>query len=78
MPLLEAPSVSPTMLTNHGDEVILQRNFWTRTANTYLAAGIPDVDYFQVLLERASHWQQEYDRYVAHLKVTNTSFHLAS
>lgn len=63
--------------SNHGDEVCLQRKFWADTANSYLAAGCPDPDYFTTLLERAAYWQQQYDDYIAFLKATNTSFHIA-
>ncbi len=62
---------------NHGDNVVLRRKFWADTANTYLAAGVPDPVYFQKLLARAAYWQDQYDQYTAHLQATNTSFHLA-
>ena len=63
---------------NHGDNVTLQRKFWTDLANSYLAAGIPDQSYFEKLLAKAAYWQQQYDEYSAHLQATNTSFHFAS
>lgn len=63
---------------NHGDNVVFQHKFWTDLANAYLAAGVPDQEYFQKLLAKAAHWQQQYDDYVAHLKATSTSFHLAA
>jgi len=62
---------------NHGDEVTLQHKFWTDLANSYLAAGVPDQEYFEKLLNKAAYWQEQYDAYMAHLKATNTSFHLA-
>jgi hypothetical protein len=63
---------------NHGDNVVLQRKFWADLANAYLAAGVPDQEYFQKLLTKAAYWQQQYDDYVAHLQAINTSFHLAA
>ena len=62
---------------NHGDEVCLQRKFWADTANTYLAAGCPDPDYFATLLERAAYWQQQYDDYMAHLRAIQTTYPLS-
>jgi hypothetical protein len=62
---------------NHGDNVIIQHKFWTDLANAYLAAGVPDQQYFETLLAKAAYWQQQYDDYTAHLKAVNTSFHLA-
>ena len=63
---------------NHGDEVMLQYKFWTDLANSYLAAGVPDQEYFEKLLTKAAYWQQQYDAYMAHLSAINTSFHLAA
>jgi hypothetical protein len=62
---------------NHGDNVCTQHKFWTDLVNAYLAAGVPDQEYFEKLLVKAAYWQQQYDDYIAHLRVTNTSFHLA-
>jgi hypothetical protein len=64
--------------SNYGDYVIMYRNWAVDTANRYLNNGCPDPDYFVKLLETAAYWQQRYDDYVAHLKVTNTSFHLTT
>lgn len=63
---------------NRGDEVMLQHRFWTNTVNSYIAAGVPDSDYLLKLLDKAAFWQQQYDDYIAHLRATNTSYHLAA
>jgi hypothetical protein len=63
-------------MENYGDNVILQRNFWNKTANQYLNYPDHDVTYLQKLLVTAAHWEQKYNEYLAHLKVTNTSYHL--
>lgn len=63
-------------MENYGDNVILQRNFWNKTANQYLNYSDLDVTYLQKLLSTAAQWEQKYNEYLAHLKVTNTSYHL--
>jgi hypothetical protein len=61
---------------SYGDEVTIQRRFWLDTVNRYLAAGCPDPDYFEKLIQTAAEWQQKYDDYLTHLRATNTSHHI--
>lgn len=65
-------------MTNYADEVTLQHKFWTKLANDYLNTASPDPDYLAKLLATAAEWQAKYDAYLAHLRATSTSFHLAA
>ena len=65
-------------MTNYGDDVIMQSKFWAKLANDYLNTASPDPGYLAKLLTTAAEWQAKYDAYLAHLRVTNTSYQLAA
>lgn len=54
-------------MTNHADNVYLQRQFWAKTANAYLDAGAPDVDYLAKLMSTAAEWEQKWQDYLRHV-----------
>lgn len=55
------------MTTNHADHVYLQRQFWAKTANSYLNCGAPDAAYLAKLLNTAAEWEQKWQDYLRHV-----------
>lgn len=55
------------MTTNHSDHVYLQRQFWAKTANSYLNCDTPDAIYLAKLLNTAAEWEQKWQDYLCHV-----------
>jgi hypothetical protein len=63
--------------STYADNLLINHRFYTKLATDYLNTANPDPDYLLKLLGTAAEWQQKMDEYMAHLAVTNTSYHLA-
>jgi len=62
---------------NHGDEVMIEHRFRSELAEKYAATANPDPDYLAKLQRDAAYWREQYNAYIRHIRVTNTSYHLA-
>lgn len=63
---------------NHADKLWTEFRFWSQLANDYLNTASPDPEYLAKVLATAAERQEAWEGYLAHIRATNTSHHLAA